>query len=702
MATTYVDQITGSGETVAYKAPCRLATTGNITLSGLQAIDGIVTALRDRVLVKDQANPADNGIWIAANGAWTRARDLDSNRDITKGTRLTVTDGSTLAGKEYLITSANPIVVGTSNITFAETLSSDAGSSAAAAAASASAASASATAAGSSATAAAGSASSASTSASNAAASAGTASTAATNAGNSATAASGSASAASASAFAAQTAETNAETAEANAEAAQAAAESAASLATKWAGEDEDVEVEPGQYSAKHWAAKAQESAGEVTSVNGQTDDVVLDATDILTDEGGAFDGASVEEVLDDHDGRIVDLEAGAVTGDPYIILATGQSNIALHPSRTWSPPPNLSLWDWDGLVDAPTDVGTAFVPMPGTSIGVAYSYAAEVARDHPSRRVYLVNIGKGAVPISAWKTGATPDDMYAACKANMEAALDGLNVDKIDELLWWQFENDAANNSVTYRADFETVVARFRAEDWFPWATPIVIMGGSVLVGDAIQNFNLVLQDIVATEPDVRTFVNTASLPLSPFWDNSTSYPIHMTAVGYETAGKLAYAAARRGTTSLIVHPWRTIFKPATTTRSSTITVADDPHLRTNLKANKTYVVRGRLIISSGATADFKWGIKAPANLVAYGTSSYIASDAATTVVPLLAGGLPTNRTVLMSGSNFAILQFEVLILITSADGELAVQWAQNTSNAESTMVACGSYIEVMGQDYA
>lgn len=49
---------------------------------------------------------------------------------------------------------------------------------------------------------------------------------------------------------AAETAQTNAETAETNAEAAEA-------LAQKWAEEAEDVEVDTGLYSAKHWAAKA-------------------------------------------------------------------------------------------------------------------------------------------------------------------------------------------------------------------------------------------------------------------------------------------------------------------------------------------------------------------------------------------------------------------------------------------------------------
>lgn len=140
MATAYVDQITGNGETVAYKAPCRVATTSNIVLSGLLTVDGVAVAADDRVLVKNQTDPKQNGIYIANSGDWKRARDFDSNRDVTKGTRVTVTDGSTLAGREYVLTSANPIHVGTSNIVITESLSSDSAGHAVAAAASAAAA----------------------------------------------------------------------------------------------------------------------------------------------------------------------------------------------------------------------------------------------------------------------------------------------------------------------------------------------------------------------------------------------------------------------------------------------------------------------------------------------------------------------------------------------------------------------------------
>ncbi|TIO42567.1 MAG: hypothetical protein E5X81_20855 [Mesorhizobium sp.] len=117
MATTSVDQVTGYGETLALKAPCRLATTANIALSGLQTIDGVATAADDRVLVRGQSTPSQNGIYIAASSAWQRARDMDSNRDLTRGTRVYVTEGDS-GPAEFEVTTESPITVGSSSIAF--------------------------------------------------------------------------------------------------------------------------------------------------------------------------------------------------------------------------------------------------------------------------------------------------------------------------------------------------------------------------------------------------------------------------------------------------------------------------------------------------------------------------------------------------------------------------------------------------------
>jgi len=62
----------------------------------------------------------------------------------------------------------------------------------------------------------------------------------------------------------AQTAEANASTSEANASTSEANALASENKAEKWAEENEDVEVEPSQYSAFHWAKKAQAEAGSV------------------------------------------------------------------------------------------------------------------------------------------------------------------------------------------------------------------------------------------------------------------------------------------------------------------------------------------------------------------------------------------------------------------------------------------------------
>lgn len=111
----------GARSSLAFKAPCRVATTTNITLSGFQTIDGVTLADGDdnlRVLVKDQTNQAENGIYVAESGAWSRAADFDGNSDFVSGTRVYV-NGGTVGAAVYVMTAADPIVIGTSSVTFA-------------------------------------------------------------------------------------------------------------------------------------------------------------------------------------------------------------------------------------------------------------------------------------------------------------------------------------------------------------------------------------------------------------------------------------------------------------------------------------------------------------------------------------------------------------------------------------------------------
>ena len=72
------------------------ATTANVDLStgGLLTIDGVTLTAGDRVLVKSQSAPAENGIYVAASGAWTRATDYDSAAEVQAGDFVFVSGGT--------------------------------------------------------------------------------------------------------------------------------------------------------------------------------------------------------------------------------------------------------------------------------------------------------------------------------------------------------------------------------------------------------------------------------------------------------------------------------------------------------------------------------------------------------------------------------------------------------------------------------
>jgi hypothetical protein len=99
------------------KAQVAVATTGPITLVGLQIIDTTYTTLAgDRVLVKNQANPIKNGIYIASTGSWARAADMPYGSD-AQGAYMAVANGATNANKSF-IQSLKPAIVDTDPLSF--------------------------------------------------------------------------------------------------------------------------------------------------------------------------------------------------------------------------------------------------------------------------------------------------------------------------------------------------------------------------------------------------------------------------------------------------------------------------------------------------------------------------------------------------------------------------------------------------------
>ncbi|TWC11013.1 tail-collar fiber protein [Pseudomonas sp. SJZ085] len=100
------------------KQSVRVATTANIILSGAQTIDGVAVVAGDRVLVKSQTLAKDNGIYVAANGAWVRAKDADASVDVTSGLTVPVEEGATLANTFWQLITDGVIVLGATALTF--------------------------------------------------------------------------------------------------------------------------------------------------------------------------------------------------------------------------------------------------------------------------------------------------------------------------------------------------------------------------------------------------------------------------------------------------------------------------------------------------------------------------------------------------------------------------------------------------------
>lgn len=148
---TYVDTIAAAG--IHYHAPVRVespdsagslnATYNNgtagvgatLTNAGTQValvIDGVTLAVNDRVLIYNQTNATQNGVYVvtdtgsgSTNWVLTRASDADtyapSDPDsLGQGDAFYVTSGNTGAGETYVCNTPGTITFGTTNITFAQ------------------------------------------------------------------------------------------------------------------------------------------------------------------------------------------------------------------------------------------------------------------------------------------------------------------------------------------------------------------------------------------------------------------------------------------------------------------------------------------------------------------------------------------------------------------------------------------------------
>lgn len=112
---SYVDAIAQGFD---LKASVKCATTANITLSGEQTLDGVLTST-SRVLVKNQTAPEENGIYVSAAGAWTRATDMDSWTEVP-GAFTFIEEGTLYGDTGWVCISNTGGTLGVTSISFTQ------------------------------------------------------------------------------------------------------------------------------------------------------------------------------------------------------------------------------------------------------------------------------------------------------------------------------------------------------------------------------------------------------------------------------------------------------------------------------------------------------------------------------------------------------------------------------------------------------
>jgi hypothetical protein len=126
-------QLDGVSSGLDIKASVRAASTANVTLTynatggtagrgqitaAPNTLDGVTLAVGNRILLKNQATGAQNGIWVVttlgtgSTGVWDRATDFDTDSEVTAGAFTFVEEGTSNGDTGWVLTTNNPITIG--------------------------------------------------------------------------------------------------------------------------------------------------------------------------------------------------------------------------------------------------------------------------------------------------------------------------------------------------------------------------------------------------------------------------------------------------------------------------------------------------------------------------------------------------------------------------------------------------------------
>jgi hypothetical protein len=223
-----------------------------------------------------------------------------------------------------------------------------------------------------------------------------------------------------------------------------------------------------------------------------------VSSTDDVMGQGLGFPLRKVNPLGTDPIEELLRLDFNKPAGEPYFIVATGQSNITgLIEYDTETPVANPGVFDWQAPVGDPTNyafavadpyrtsnysAGVWFVGMRGGNYGSIAWNAADFLQKLTGRDVHILQVAKPSQGQTLWHSGAAGDLVLAA---QTPPALAAAGVAKVDLAIWLQGELEAAlfGSDAGYAQTFNADV--LSAAETAGWYTPHETTLAMIDIGD-------------------------------------------------------------------------------------------------------------------------------------------------------------------------------------------------------------------------
>lgn len=197
----------------------------------------------------------------------------------------------------------------------------------------------------------------------------------------------------------------------------------------------------------------------------------------------------------------------------------------------------------------------------------------------------------------------------------------------------------------------------------------------------------------------EVVAFFNHSAEPTWPAgvtavgaWNNSALNAVRFL---YQDSNDIS-AVIVSDATGVAPGTWTTIVKPAFTSRTSTTVLAADPDLKLALPANSKVNIRLRFQALINATPDFKYRISGPTSpTLIRGMARVVQSSGTAPAARIINTYDSADQTITATSLFTANVEVDIYIENGANAGDFELLWAQNTTDAASTRIEAGSYLE-------